>query len=327
MTIEDFKKNHKTRFLAEEYERLLNEENGIKEMMEGDDEMKTLAEEEMKGLEKRKTEMWEQMENILSPKEDEEGGPKDLIMEIRAGAGGEEAALFAADLAVMYQGYCIQKGWSFRKIDESVSEHGGYREVVFEIKGDGVWDELQYEMGVHRVQRIPDTEKNGRIHTSTASVAVMPVFKKTTIEIHASDIEMEYTHSGGAGGQNVNKVETAVRLIHKPTGIAIRCQSERSQLQNREKAMLLLVSKLQQMKDEEESKKYAADRKNQIGTGDRSEKIRTYNILQDRVTDHRIKQSWHNLEKVMIGNIGPIIQAIKEVSEGGAVGSEADEGE
>ena len=322
MTLDDFKKNHKTRFLAEEYERLLNEEKETLEMAEGGEDMKVLAEEELKEIQKRKKESWEQMENILAPKEDETNGPSDLIMEIRAGAGGEEAALFAADLAVMYQGYAVSKGWSFRKIDESVSEHGGYKEAVFEIKGDEVWKELKYETGVHRIQRIPDTEKNGRIHTSTASVAVMPVFQKTTIEINPADIEMEYTHSGGAGGQNVNKVETAVRLYHKPTGIAIRCQSERSQLQNREKAMLLMASKIQALKDEEESSKYAADRKSQIGTGDRSEKIRTYNILQDRVTDHRIKQSWHNLEKIMAGNIGPIIEAIKEASENGVTGGE-----
>jgi len=326
MTLDDFKKDHKTRFLADEYERLLNEEKETLEMAGDDPEMKALAEEELKEIQKRKTESWAQMENILAPKDEDNGnGPSDLIMEIRAGAGGEEAALFAADLAIMYQGYAIGKGWSFRKIDESVSEHGGYKEGVFEIKGDGVWKELQYETGVHRVQRIPDTEKNGRIHTSTASIAMMPVFQKTNIIINPSDIDMEYTHSGGAGGQNVNKVETAVRLIYKPTGLAIRCQSERSQLQNREKAMLLLVSKLQALKDEEESKKYAADRKNQIGTGDRSEKIRTYNILQDRVTDHRIKQSWHNLEKIMAGNIGPIIQALKDVSEGGEVGTEDEE--
>ena len=321
MTLDDFKKNHKTRFLAEEYERLLSEEKETLEMAGGDEEMKALAEEELKEIQKRKKESWEQMENILAPKEDETNGPSDLTMEIRAGAGGEEAALFAADLAIMYQGYAVSKGWSFRKIDESVTEQGGYKEVVFEIKGDDVWKELRYETGVHRVQRIPDTEKNGRVHTSTASVAVMPVFQKTTIEINPADIEMEYTHSGGAGGQNVNKVETAVRLYHKPTGIAIRCQSERSQLQNREKAMLLMASKIQALKDEEESSKYAADRKSQIGTGDRSEKIRTYNILQDRVTDHRIKRSWHNLEKIMTGNIGPIIEAMKEASESGVAGN------
>ena len=323
MTIEDFKKDHRTRFLADEYERLLDEEKETTEMAGEDEGMKALAEEELKAIQKRKAESWEQMEKILNPKEDEGEGPSDLIMEIRAGAGGEEAALFAADLAVMYQGYAISKGWSFRKIDESVSEHGGYKEGVFEIKGEGVWAELRYETGVHRIQRIPDTEKNGRIHTSTASVAVMPVFQKTTIVLNPADIEMEYTHSGGAGGQNVNKVETAVRLFHKPSGIAIRCQSERSQLQNREKAMLLLASKLQALKDEEESSKYAADRKSQIGTGDRSEKIRTYNILQDRVTDHRIKQSWHNLEKIMAGNIGPIIEAMKTASESGV--TETDE--
>ncbi len=327
MTIDDFKKNHKTRFLADEYERLLTEEKEAMEMAGENEEMKALADEELKEIQKRKKESWDQMENILSPKEDETNGPSDLTMEIRAGAGGEEAALFAADLAVMYQGYAISKGWSFRKIDESITEQGGYKEVVFEIKGDDVWKELRYETGVHRVQRIPDTEKNGRVHTSTASVAVMPVFQKTTIEINPADIEMEYTHSGGAGGQNVNKVETAVRLYHKPTGIAIRCQSERSQLQNREKAMLLMASKIQALKDEEESSKYAADRKSQIGTGDRSEKIRTYNILQDRVTDHRIKQSWHNLEKIMAGNIGPIIEAMKDASESGMTREEGSDDE
>jgi len=320
--LEKYKKDHRTRYLAEEYERLDLKEKEAIETAGNDDELMLLAQEEVFAIKKQKEDLLKQMEEILAPKETEGDGPNDLVMEIRGGAGGEEASLFAADLAAMYQGYAVLKGWSFKKLDESVSESGGYKEVVFEVKGEGAWTELQYEMGVHRVQRIPDTEKNGRIHTSTASVAVLPIFKQTKIEINPADVEMEYTHSGGAGGQNVNKVETAVRLLHKPTGITIRCQSERSQLQNREKAMLLLFSKLQQMKDEEESKKYTADRKNQIGTGDRSEKIRTYNILQDRVTDHRIKQSWHNLPKVMAGNISPIIEALADARENGVSGGE-----
>lgn len=317
MDLEKYKADHRTKYLADEYDRLLKHEQDTLAAAGDDELLLDLARVEVEEMQKQREVLSKQMEEILNPKEDETNGPNDLVMEIRAGAGGEESALFAADLAAMYQGYAVQKGWSFKKTDESVSEQGGYKEVSFEIKGEGVWKELRYEMGVHRVQRIPDTEKNGRIHTSTASVAVMPIFKKTTIEIKPGDVDMEYTHSGGAGGQNVNKVETAVRLYHKPTGIAIRCQSERSQLQNREKAYLILASKLQALHDEEESKKYAAERKNQIGTGDRSEKIRTYNVLQDRITDHRIKQSWHNMTKVMAGNIGPIISALAEASEKG----------
>ena len=175
---------------------------------------------------------------------------------------------------------------------------------------------MKYESGVHRVQRVPATEKAGRTHTSTASVAIMPIYKRTTIVINPSDLEIETSRSGGAGGQNVNKVETAVRIIHKPTGMDVRCTSERSQVQNREKAMMLLTSRLQQAQDEREARERAADRKQQVGTGDRSEKIRTYNFPQDRVTDHRIKQSWSNIEGIMQGRIGPILEAL-EKAEGG----------
>ena len=210
----------------------------------------------------------------------------------------------------MYQKYAEGKGWRVRIIDD----------LTLEIEGTEAYDALRYETGVHRVQRVPLTEKTGRIHTSTASVAALPIRTKPTVEINMADIDMEFTRSGGAGGQNVNKVETAVRLVHRPSGIDVRSSSERSQLGNREKAMQILSAKLENLAIEEEAKKHSADRKSQIGTADRSEKIRTYNFLQDRITDHRIKESWHNLPKIMLGNIDPIVEALKAAAEGGAIG-------
>ena len=193
---------------------------------------------------------------------------------------------------------------------------GGYKEAQFEIKGENCYRELRYETGVHRVQRVPATEKAGRIHTSTASVVILPIYKRTKIEINPADLEIETSRSGGAGGQNVNKVETAVRIVHKPTGIDVKCTSERSQAQNKEKAMKLLVSRIQQEQDEREARERSADRKAQVGTGDRSEKIRTYNFPQDRVTDHRIKESWSNVPKIMNGGIAPIIEALDKAETG-----------
>jgi peptide chain release factor 1 len=192
-------------------------------------------------------------------------------------------------------------------------------DLTLEVAGQGAYDALRYETGVHRVQRVPLTEKSGRIHTSTASVAVLPIRAKSKMDINPADIDMEFSRSGGAGGQNVNKVETAVRLIHKPTGIDVRSSSERSQLANREKAMQILVAKLEMLHEEEEARKHAAERKAQIGTGDRSEKIRTYNYLQDRVTDHRLKESWHNLPKLMQGGIDDIVGALQKVADSGTV--------
>src|SRR3990170_893728 len=212
----------------------------------------------------------------------------------------------------MYTLYAGLKHWSAQLLYASESSLGGYKEAAIEIRGEGVYQKLRFETGVHRIQRIPETEKMGRVHTSTASVAILPVRKKTTIDIKPSDLKIETSRAGGAGGQNVNKVETAVRIIHKPTGIDVRSTAERSQLKNREKAMSILVSKIEALKEEQEAKKYAAERKSQIGTGDRSEKIRTYNILQDRITDHRIKKSWHNIEKIFGGAIEPILDAMKE---------------
>ncbi|MEX2013576.1 MAG: PCRF domain-containing protein [Parcubacteria group bacterium] len=257
---------------------------------------------------------WKKSQENLKT-ESRQDGINEIILEVRAGAGGEEAALFARELADMYSLYAGLKNWRVEVLYMSESPLGGYKEAAIEMKGEGIYEKLRFETGVHRVQRVPDTEKMGRVHTSTASVAILPVRKKTSIEIKPSDLEIETSRSGGAGGQNVNKVETAVRIIHKPTGIDVRSTAERSQLKNREKAMSILVAKLDAKKEEEETAKYSADRKTQIGTADRSEKIRTYNVLQDRVTDHRIKKSWHNIEKIFKGEIESIIDAMKEYGE------------
>ena len=252
----------------------------------------------------------EQMDALLKEEEGSEEFPNEAVLEVRAGAGGEEAALFAHELAEMYRGYAVQQGWHMRVISESKTDLGGYKEAVFELKGLGVYEKLRFETGVHRVQRVPATEKSGRIHTSTASVAILPIRKKHKIEINPNDLVLEFSRAGGAGGQNVNKVETAVRIIHTPTGVDARSQEERSQNANRERAMSVLMAKLDRLQEEEEAKKHAQTRKEQIGTADRSEKIRTYNVPQDRITDHRIKESWSNLPKVMAGNIEPIIDAL-----------------
>lgn len=311
MDLEVYKKNQKTSYLAERYEALLKEEQSLSDMAQSDAGLKDMADEELKSVRSEAKNLMEQMEKILKSEEAEEEFPNEVILEVRAGAGGEEAALFAEELAVMYKRYAENVGWSWKVISESNSSLGGYKEASFEISGDNVYKDLRFETGVHRIQRVPATEKMGRVHTSTASVAILPIRKKVSVEINPSDLDMEFSRSGGAGGQNVNKVETAVRLIHKPTGIDVRCTSERSQAKNREKALSILAAKIQALREEEEAKNYAGERKNQIGTADRSEKIRTYNVLQDRVTDHRIKESWHNLPQIFAGNIEPIIDALR----------------
>ncbi len=244
---------------------------------------------------------WQEWKTSKKSVETEEF-PNEIVLEVRAGAGGEEATLFAKELAEMYVAYALKQGWQVSEIDK----------LTYEIHGQDAYRKLRFETGVHRIQRVPKTEKIGRVHTSTASIAILPVRKKSTIEIKPSDLEIETSRSGGAGGQNVNKVETAVRIIHKPTGIDVRSTAERSQLKNREKAMSILSAKLEAMKDEEEAAKHSLNRKTQIGTADRSEKIRTYNILQDRITDHRIKKSWHNIEKIFGGAIEPILDAMRD---------------
>ncbi|MDO8407715.1 MAG: peptide chain release factor-like protein [bacterium] len=241
------------------------------------------------------------LRGLKEKKENPSAAPSSVVLELRAGAGGSEAALFAKDLMGMYEKYAMAEGWKTRVIDD----------LTLEIDSSEAYEALRYETGVHRVQRVPATEKTGRIHTSTASVAVLPIRAKSKIQINPADIQMEFSRSGGAGGQNVNKVETAVRLVHLPTGIDVRSSSERSQQANREKAMAILTAKLEQAQEEDEAAKHAAERKAQVGTGDRSEKIRTYNYLQDRVTDHRLKESWHNLPKIMAGGLGDIALALR----------------
>ncbi len=311
MDLEKFLQNPKTAYLAETYKKLERDEASTQAMIDSDPALADLAHSELESLVLQKNAILAQMEEILQAEEKEEEFPNEIILEVRAGAGGEEASIFAMELAHMYTKYAENHNWSVSKIDESLSAIGGYKEASFEIRGKDVYKLLRFETGVHRVQRIPATEKMGRVHTSTASVAILPVRKKSKLVINPGDLEMEFSRSGGAGGQNVNKVETAVRLIHKPTGIDVRSTSQRSQLKNREMALSILTAKLEMLQQEEEAKKYSANRKDQIGTADRSEKIRTYNVLQDRITDHRIKQSWHNIEKILAGEIDPVIEAMQ----------------
>lgn len=313
--IEDYKKNRKTSFLAGQYESLSKKEDETKLITDKDPSLKELAEEELKNIREQKETLLSEMEKIVKSEEKEEAFPNEIILEVRAGAGGDEAALFAYDLAIMYIRFAEKQGWKYRTLSESFNTIGGYKEASFEIKGKDVYKKLRHETGVHRIQRIPATEKLGRIHTSTASIAILPIKKKHKIELKPDDIEMEFSRAGGAGGQNVNKVETAVRLVHKPTGIDVRSSSERSQQKNREKAMNILLAKVESFTLEKEEKKYSSERKKQIGTGDRSEKIRTYNVPQDRVTDHRIKESWNKIEDIFAGNIENIILTIEKAFE------------
>ncbi|MFC1756675.1 PCRF domain-containing protein [Patescibacteria group bacterium] len=234
--------------------------------------------------------------------------PQGIIMEIRAGAGGKEAALFADELYRMYTKFSESKNWKMKLISKSKDEIGGLKEIVFEIKNTEAYNKLKHEAGVHRVQRIPSTEKSGRIHTSTASVSILPVIPEVSFGIRPEDLEIGFTRSGGAGGQNVNKVETAVRITHKPTGVVVKSESERSQQRNREEAMILLKAKLIQATEKAKVASVGELRKEQIGTQDRSEKIRTYNFMQDRITDHRLKKSWHNIEKILNGKMDPLIK-------------------
>ena len=286
-------------------ERLGEKLRGLEAMMsDPDEDIRTIAGEEYREVKKE----FDAQERKSARNENL---PDELIMEIRAGAGGNEASLFARELFTMYSRYAEKKGWETMLISEAKSDLGGYKEVIFAINGNGAYGALCHESGVHRVQRTPATEKMGRIHTSTASVAVLPKAREVDIEIKPQDIKVEFFRSSGPGGQNVNKVETAVRIYHLPTGLIVTSQDGRSQQKNRETAMGVLRAKLYDAKLQAEQKKMAAERKSQIGTGDRSEKIRTYNFPQDRMTDHRIKQSWHNIPSILEGNIDAIVEELQ----------------
>lgn len=312
--IESLKQNPRTQFHAIELERLALLRTEAETMLV-DPDMKDLAVDELAHVDAQIKTVEDQIDEILKKEEEEEEFPNEIILEVRAGAGGDEASLFAYQLAEMYERYAEMQGWQYRVLDASENDLGGYKEASIEIKGQGVYKALRFETGVHRVQRVPVTEKQGRIHTSTASVAIMPLRKKITVTLPETDLEFETSRAGGKGGQNVNKVETAVRVIHIPTGLWVRSTAERSQLKNKELAISLLQQKLQQLKDEEEAKKHSANRKEQIGTADRSEKIRTYNFPQDRITDHRIKKSWSNIEGALAGHIGDILGDLDEASQ------------
>jgi peptide chain release factor 1 len=307
-----YRTNHKTAFLVEQYDRLKKSEEELLAM--GNDlSLQGLAEEELATTRAQQHELLLEMERITKAEAAEEEFPNEVILEVRAGAGGEEAALFAEQLAEMYQRYAEKVGWQTRILNESKSALGGYKEASIEVKGKDAYRKLRYETGVHRVQRIPATEKSGRIHTSTASVVILPIRKRSKIEINPADLTIEFSRSGGAGGQNVNKVETAVRIIHKPSGIDVRCTSERSQQNNREKAMEIVHAKLEQLEEERINKETGDIRNTQVKTADRSEKIRTYNFPQDRITDHRIKKSWSNIEGVLGGNLEDIFESFTNV--------------
>ncbi len=285
---------------------LQNTETMLKDNL--DSEMQTLVREELEGLKVRKESLMEALKLSLLPRDPRDN--RDVIVEIRAGTGGDEASLFAADLFRMYSRYAVNRGWEVGLIDSSPSEVGGFKEVVFEVKGKGAFSRLKHESGVHRVQRVPTTEASGRLHTSTATVAVLPEADEVELDIRPEEIKMDFYRASGAGGQNVNKLSTAVRLTHLPSGIVAACQDERSQIKNRLKAMAVLRARLLALKQNKQQDEITQERRSQVGSGERAEKIRTYNFPQDRMTDHRLGASFHNLPRIMDGGMDEFIDAL-----------------
>lgn len=288
-----------------EYKKVKESMDEAKEMME-DKELKELAEAEYYEAKEQLPKIEEELKFLLIPKDPDDD--KNIICEIRAGAGGEEAALFAGTLFRMYTMYAETKHWKVDVLNENETGLGGYKEITFMVTGKGVYSRLKFESGVHRVQRVPDTESSGRIHTSTATVAVLPVVEDVEIEINPADIKMEVFRASGAGGQHINKTSSAVRLIHEPTGIVVECQTERSQFQNKDNAMRMLRTKLYEIEKQKQDSEVANARKSQVGSGDRSEKIRTYNYPQGRITDHRIGMSIYQMENFLNGNIDEMVE-------------------
>lgn len=293
-----------------EMEKKIEENKTILSSQE-DRELSSLAETEINQLKEKEAKLEEELKRLIS--EEKEGDfPNAVLVEIRAGTGGEEAALFAADLFKMYSKYAQSQSWSQKLLDSRPTNIGGFKEVTFELKGSGVFKKMMPEAGVHRVQRIPNTEKSGRIHTSTASVAVLAKPKRAEIKTNPADLKVDYYRASGPGGQYVNKRETAVRITHLPTGIVVTSQTERNQLQNKENAMSILSAKILEKKESEATEKLGGKRKAQIGSAKRAEKIRTYNFPQDRVTDHRIKKTFHNIEGIMEGKLDPVMDSLEE---------------
>ena len=293
-----------------EYKKIEEDGKSAEELLklETDPEMKAMLEEEFYSCKKRLAEITDELKILLLPKDPDDN--KNVIIEIRGGAGGEEAALFAYELYRMYVKYAESNRWKTEEIDSNETELGGIKEVVFSINGKGAYSKLKYESGVHRVQRVPDTESQGRIHTSTVTVAVLPEAEDVEIAIDEKDLKVDTYRSSGAGGQHVNKTESCIRMTHIPTGIVVTCQDERSQIKNREKAMKGMKSRLYDYYNTKYQNEYAANRKSQVGTGDRSERIRTYNFPQGRITDHRIGYTIYSLEDFLMGNIGDMIEAL-----------------
>jgi len=298
--------------VVEKYKELKNIEKEISEAQAlaeiDDEELSELGNDELKILNSRKEQLLEEIKMLLLPKDPLED--KNIIMEIRAGVGGEEAALFAKDLFKMYVAYAESKGWKTELLDSHPTDIGGLKEIIFSISGGNVYKYLKYESGVHRVQRVPETEASGRIHTSTATVAVLPEAEDVEVDINPDDLRIDVFHASGHGGQNVQKVSTAIRLFHKPTGITVTCQDERSQLQNKTKAMRILRARLYDLYETQKEQEIVTQRRAQIGRGNRNERIRTYNFPQGRVTDHRINLSLYNLPVIMEGNLSELIEAL-----------------